>query len=129
MRLFVPLLVFVFIFQGCSYLDAVKRSKTNEKAKGTAQKGIYLKTLSAIPIIVAPLEEQKRIADKLDSLLAKVEACKARLDKVPEQIKRFRQSVLIDAVTGELTEEWREEHPKVKNAEVLLERIREEREK
>ncbi len=35
MRLFVPLLVFVFIFQGCSYMDAVKRSKDNEKLKGT----------------------------------------------------------------------------------------------
>ena len=54
------------------------------------------------------LEEQKRIADKLDSVLAKVEAAQARLDKIPAILKRFRQSVLAAATSGELTKEWRE---------------------
>ncbi|MEN8147488.1 MAG: hypothetical protein ABFR02_07700 [Campylobacterota bacterium] len=35
MRLFFLLLPLILIFQGCSYLDAVKRSKTNEEIKGT----------------------------------------------------------------------------------------------
>lgn len=35
MRLFILILPLIMIFQGCSYLDAVKRSKTNEEAKGT----------------------------------------------------------------------------------------------
>jgi|TARA_R110002060_G_scaffold68010_4_gene76683 type I restriction enzyme S subunit len=57
---------------------------------------------------LAPLNEQIRIADKLDSILAKVDAAQARLDKIPNILKRFRQSVLAAATSGELTKEWRE---------------------
>jgi len=56
---------------------------------------------------LAPLEEQKRIADKLDSLLVKVDAAQVHLDKIPTVLKRFRESVLINATSGMLTEEWR----------------------
>lgn len=58
-------------------------------------------------IPLAPLNEQKRIADKLDSILAKVDRAQARLDKIPAILKRFRQSVLAAATSGELTREWR----------------------
>ena len=81
-----------------------------ENAKGTAQKGIYLKRLRELQVPLPPLAEQKVIADKLDSLLAQVETTKARLDRVPDILKRFRQSVLAAAVSGRLTEEWRESH-------------------
>ena len=57
---------------------------------------------------LAPLNEQKRIADKLDAVLARVDACRERLDRVPAILKRFRQSVLAAATSGKLTEEWRE---------------------
>jgi type I restriction enzyme, S subunit len=56
-----------------------------------------------------PLNEQKRIADKLDRLLAKVDACRERCDRIPLILKRLRQSVLAAATSGELTEDWREE--------------------
>ncbi|MBF6650839.1 restriction endonuclease subunit S [Methylobacter sp. BlB1] len=59
-------------------------------------------------IPVAPLNEQIRIADKLDNVLAKVDAAQARLEKIPTLLKRFRQSVLAAATSGELTREWRE---------------------
>lgn len=62
----------------------------------------------ASPFVLAPFNEQKRIADKLDTLLAAVDACRARLDKAPALIKRFRQSVLSAATSGALTEDWRE---------------------
>ncbi len=58
-------------------------------------------------IPLAPLNEQKRIADKLDSILAKVDRAQARLDKIPGILKRFRQAVLAAATSGELTREWR----------------------
>ncbi len=59
------------------------------------------------PIPIAPPNEQIRIANKLDSLLAKVDAVQARLDTIPTLLKRFRQSVLAAATSGELTKEWR----------------------
>lgn len=79
-------------------------------AKGTAQKGIYLKALGAMEVPVAPLAEQTRIAAKLDELLAQVDTLKARIDGIPALLKRFRQSVLAAAVSGRLTEEWRNQN-------------------
>lgn len=62
----------------------------------------------AAPFVLAPLAEQKQIAAKLDELLAQVDTLKTRLDAIPAILKRFRQSVLAAAVSGRLTEEWRE---------------------
>lgn len=74
---------------------------------GSAIKRLILKQIRAASIPLPPLAEQKQIADKLDQLLAAVDACKARLDAIPAILKRFRQSVLAAAVSGKLTEEWR----------------------
>lgn len=64
-------------------------------------------SMRVIPVAIAPLNEQKRIADKLDAVLALVDACRERLDRVPDILKRFRQAVLAAATAGKLTEEWR----------------------
>jgi type I restriction enzyme, S subunit len=63
--------------------------------------------LVQLPISLPPLAEQIRIADKLDALLSRVDAGRERLERVPKLVKRFRQSVLSAAVSGELTREWR----------------------
>lgn len=57
------------------------------------------------PFVVAPLAEQKVIADKLDTLLVQVENTKARLERILNTLKTFRQSVLVAAVSGKLTSE------------------------
>jgi len=81
-----------------------------DNAKGTAQKGIYLKALGLTQIPLPPLNEQKRIADRLDQLLTRIDKTKAHLDRIPPLLKRFRQSVLAAATSGKLTEEWREDN-------------------
>lgn len=60
-----------------------------------------------IPVRFAPFSEQKIIAEKLDTLLAQVESTKARLEQIPQILKRFRQAVLSAAVSGALTNAWR----------------------
>jgi len=72
------------------------------------QSSINQKKLSEFEIPILPLAEQKQIAAKLDELLAQVDTLKIRLDTIPTILKRFRQSVLAAAVSGKLTEEWRE---------------------
>lgn len=54
------------------------------------------------PLRLAPLAEQKIIAEKLDTLLAQVDSTKARLEQIPQILKRFRQAVLAAAVSGQL---------------------------
>lgn len=65
------------------------------------------KKVATFPIPVPPVFEQKVIADKLDTLLVQVENTKARIERIPQILKRFRQSMLAAAVTGKLTEKWR----------------------
>lgn len=77
-------------------------------AYGGAQPNISGKAIEEMGILLPPLAEQKVIADKLDELLAQVETTKARLDAIPAILKSFRQSVLAAAVSGKLTEEWRD---------------------
>jgi type I restriction enzyme S subunit len=60
-----------------------------------------------IPILIAPLAEQKRIAAKIEDLLGRVIATRERLAKVPTILKRFRQAVLAAACSGRLTEDLR----------------------
>lgn len=78
-----------------------------EKGKGGAQPNISQAVIKAHEICLPPFEEQTRITQKLDELLAQVDTLKARLDAIPTLLKRFRLSVLAAAVSGRLTEEWR----------------------
>ncbi|MDE1713604.1 restriction endonuclease subunit S (plasmid) [Chromobacterium amazonense] len=78
-------------------------------AAGTTRLKLTQASMRAIPVRLAPLPEQKRIADKLDSVLARVDACRERLARVQPLLKRFRQSVLAAATSGRLTEDWRAE--------------------
>ena len=63
-----------------------------------------------IPVRFVPFSEQKIIAEKLDTLLAQVDSTKARLEQIPQILKRFRQVVLAAIVNGKLstnTEQWK----------------------
>jgi type I restriction enzyme S subunit len=70
---------------------------------------------------IAPLSEQVRIANKLDSILAKVDNVQISLKKIPVILKRFRQSVLAAATSGELTREWRSLNEGATSADLVAE--------
>lgn len=66
-------------------------------------KGVFESTHVMLP----PRNEQSRIADKLDSVLTRVDAINERLARVAQLLKRFRQSVLVKATSGLLTADCR----------------------
>lgn len=78
-----------------------------EHAKGTAQKGVYLKTLGTAHIPVAPAAEQTRIVEKLEELLSGLDAGVAELRAAQKKLTQYRQSLLKAAVEGALTADWR----------------------
>lgn len=80
-----------------------------ENAYGMGRPVLSLENMRSVPIKLPPQPEQKRIADKLDAVLARVDACRDRLDRIPAILKRFRQAVLAAATSGVLTEDWRSE--------------------
>ncbi|MFI3222910.1 MAG: restriction endonuclease subunit S, partial [Methylococcaceae bacterium] len=91
-----------------------------EKESSTTTVSIINKgKFSKAPIKLPPLAEQQQIAAKLDELLAQVDNLKTRLDTIPKILKRFRQSVLAAAVSGKLTENWREKKDAFEPIEML----------
>ena len=76
----------------------------------SGQPKLALKRIRTVIFPMAPLAEQKRIVEKLDSLLVQVDTIQQRLNNLPDIIKRFRQSVLAAAVSGKLTEQWRDKN-------------------
>ncbi|MDP1771702.1 MAG: restriction endonuclease subunit S [Methylobacter sp.] len=78
-------------------------------ARGGAMNNISLGDLKEVDLSIPSFSEQQQIADQLDDLLAQVDTLKTRLDTIPKILKRFRQSVLVAAMNGRLTEEWRAE--------------------
>lgn len=89
------------------YLKSIK-GLAESLGTGTTFKELSGRVCKKLPLIMAPLAEQKVIAHTLEYNLKTVSQIQARLDAIPKLIEKFRQSVLIDAVSGKLTEEWRE---------------------
>ena len=69
--------------------------------RGSTVKYIRLGDLTNHIAPLPPLNEQKRIAAKLDKIMPRIDVLRDRLDRIPQIIKRFRQSVLIAAISGE----------------------------
>lgn len=74
---------------------------------GTTRQALTKQQILSFSVPLAPLAEQRRIADKLDTVLARVDAVNERLARVAPLLKRLRQSVLTAATSGRLTEDWR----------------------
>ncbi|MEZ8946212.1 restriction endonuclease subunit S [Vibrio sp. 10N.247.311.12] len=85
----------------------LKTVDLSEFSRSSAVPSIRKGDVEDLSYPLAPLAEQKRIVEKLDEVLTQVDTIKARLDGIPDLLKRFRQSVLASAVSGKLTEEWR----------------------
>ncbi len=83
------------------------RAKIEAHSSGTTRKRIARGKLGEMEIPLPPAAEQKRIADKLDTVLTRVDAVNTRLARVAPLLKCFRQSVLAAATSGRLTEDWR----------------------
>jgi type I restriction enzyme S subunit len=100
------------LFLDSDYLTAFLNSRfgvmqASQGAIGSGLKNLNVDNVRRYKIPLPPIAEQKRIVEKLDSLLAQVDTIKQRLNNLPKIIKRFRQSVLAAAVSGKLTEQWR----------------------
>ena len=75
----------------------------------SCQQGFNRGDLTRLTFPIPPLAEQKRIVAKTEQVLARVNAARERLAKVPTILKRFRQTVLAAACSGRLTADWRED--------------------
>ena len=68
------------------YLQSM-RPYLEQKSRGVAQKGIYLKQLSNLSIILPPLDEQRKIAAVLDKVSDLIAKRRRQLEKLDEMVK------------------------------------------
>ncbi len=80
----------------------------NHHSSGVQLPRVSFSSLASIQIPLPPLAEQRRIVAKVEKLLARVQAVRERLVRVPLILKRFRQAVLAAACDGRLTARFRE---------------------
>ena len=86
-------------------LSNLHRSRDNWKKSPPAQlrKASTLGHSSELALVVPPIDEQRRIVEKVDALFARAIA-RERLTLARESLECFRQSVLAAACSGRLTE-------------------------
>lgn len=68
------------------------------------------KEVEKYPVALAPLNEQKRIADKVERLLDKINQAKELIESIPANTLELRQAILNKAFQGELTKKWRQDN-------------------
>ena len=78
-------------------------------------------------IDVPPQQEQQRIVAKIEELFSDLDAGVASLQRVKQNLKRYRAALLNSAVTGKLTNAWRNQNPPSVQADELLSDILKER--
>lgn len=86
--------------------------------QGALYPAVRSKDVRSFVAPVAPLAEQRRILDKLEGILARVERCRIGLEQIPELLRRFREAVLEAALSGRMTEEIRANPPKYETVKV-----------
>ena len=95
--------------------------------KGSQYPATSDKVVKSAEIPLPPLSEQHRIVSSIEALFARLDTTNEKLDRVPEILKTFRQSVLAAACDGRLTKDWRGENPDIEDALGLLNQIINER--
>ena len=110
-----------YIFKTLRY-----RLYISEQAKGTNIKNIKNEYLENFSIPLSPLNEQKRIVEKLDFLFDKTKKAKEIIEEIKIDIENRKISILDRAFKGTLTSKWRNEN-KTSDTKELLKSINDEK--
>ena len=88
-----------------SFQSPLFQKQLTENAKGTAQKGVYLKKLRSLEIPIAPSQEQQRIVSKIESLFSELDHAEKKLQNAQLQIDFYRHALLKSTFESQATKE------------------------
>lgn len=77
------------------------------KSSGSTVKGITVANIQNTHFPLPPLPEQQRIVDRIESLFAKLDEAKEKVQAVVDGFEDRKAAILHKAFTGELTAKWR----------------------
>ncbi|HAS6273991.1 TPA: restriction endonuclease subunit S [Vibrio vulnificus] len=101
---------------------------SHQKATGSGRLTLALAESKKLPVPLTSISMQNEIVEKIEELFSHIDAGVQGLHQAKAKLQQYRQSVLKDAVTGKLTEQWREQNAdKLEPASALLDRILDER--
>ena len=86
-----------------------------EHATGSTFLQVTGKVLSDMAVPVPPESEQHRLVARIESLFAKLDAAREKVQTVLDTHEARKAALLHEAFTGKLTEQWRKEHGLSKN--------------
>jgi type I restriction enzyme S subunit len=109
-----------------SYLEHyINRISLAEYVTGTAQPKLTQRAMNKIPVPLAPLKEQYKIAEEINRRFSVIDEISKEMELMIRYSDRLRQSILKTAFEGKLVPQDPSDEP----AEKLLERIKAERAK
>lgn len=79
-------------------------------ASGTTFLELSGKKIGLVEFPLAPLPEQQRIVDRIESLFSKLDEAKEKVQAVIDSSEQRKSAILHKAFTGKLTEKWRKIH-------------------
>ena len=81
----------------------------NKAHGGAGLQHVTKGAFEATPICVPPLSEQRRLVARIESLFAKLDAAKEKVQSVLDSHENRKAALLHDAFAGKLTAKWRRE--------------------
>jgi type I restriction enzyme S subunit len=84
------------------YLAQIKSA-----AAGIGMSNVNAQKLGAVTLPLPPLPERRRIVAQLEGLLASSKTARDELAHIPKLVERYKQGILKEAFSGELTAKWR----------------------
>ena len=92
------------------YFVSTKKNLYRQNKKGSAiphlNKNLFYSTLFPLP----PIDEQKKIVERIESLFSKLDAAKEKVQTVLDGYELRRSAILHKAFTGELSKKFRAEN-------------------
>ncbi|WP_318616764.1 restriction endonuclease subunit S [Sporosarcina sp. YIM B06819] len=87
----------------------IQKAVIKDSARSSGQTGIRRELLESIVISIPPIEEQKKIVERLDIEFEKEKEIKFNIEQLEMQLKKMQESILQKSIRGELVEQRIEE--------------------
>ena len=92
------------------YFIQSKYMLLNSNVKGTGTPHLKQDLLKSFSLILPSIEKQKQIVKQIEESLSQLDSAVETLNKTKQQLEIYRQAVLKEAFSGELTKPWRDKH-------------------